>query len=738
MDPGLGLVVGSMVPNEVDVPKPTPKPPLKLPPGFLDKAHVRHALKYIPDDEQRGRALEVAMAWKKKFAAEKWKSVVTAIVTASQEDHIRLEQDDVQLHELHETPYPTKRPRAMTTTSAPTGSQTITQSMPIRTRPTRLHTATASLPLRRTPAPSTPRTYRWDLMPTGPVTPLSPMPLGNSFSGGGYWGISTPNAEKSDTATPFTALNHALVSPIVPMDAEARAIYDRIKGEMDNLARKYCLARHDMRSSGSDNEFVPSTMIRPRDVAEAAQVTLRQRKMKLKTAIAKDLPQRLRKHAIEEAALRSRLCIKYGAEIAQQNRWMNDEIFATIPESLDSPDYKVPIHMAVSILDEQREALRMFREQRKDGDLELTDQALECAWAVRILEDAERLMEWEADGSSNGDTDDDGYSYGNFLRSIKSEMSTSTSSGALTSMVEELSNSDLTSLRSRANTQQTDSSTRSRDFHIQQRLSTSPIKENRLLTRSNDASISTSHKQSTSIRQRTDLRISTADVNEGQREDLSPEDREFRHRGPNLTDLNDWAAELKKMEAMRAARQRSPTLHRRPPNRDNGVSSTTHQQSPAKQMSVDSSNTHISPSRQLHSRFSSSSSSVSTDMMRPLARPSFESHALPSLVASESSIIDRQYHQRNISKQSTGLHQRDPSKNSMHDSLDRNQHSQSTRNVKVLEKESSKADEDDWMMELKRMESRERSRQGQDRRRTSQLSESGDGEIGDEMKIEGV
>jgi hypothetical protein len=72
MDPGLGLIVNSIVPTKCEEPTSPTKVPLQLPDGFLEKPHVRHALKYMPDDEQRERALEVALAWKQKFRAEQW------------------------------------------------------------------------------------------------------------------------------------------------------------------------------------------------------------------------------------------------------------------------------------------------------------------------------------------------------------------------------------------------------------------------------------------------------------------------------------------------------------------------------------------------------------------------------------------------------------------------------------------------------------------------------------------
>ncbi|KZM27411.1 uncharacterized protein EKO05_0002860 [Ascochyta rabiei] len=713
MDPGLGLVVNSMVPNENEPPRPPPKPPLQLPKGFLEKSHVRHALKYMPDDEQRERTLEVALAWKKKFAARKWKTVVAAIEAASKEDCVRSLHHDANMHEPHTILQPTGRPRAMTTASAPAVPRIASPPTSGHSELTSLQTETASLPLRRSLAPSTPRTYRWDLMPTGPVTPLSPTPMGNAFSGGGFWENSAPHTEQHKTPTSTAVVKYVPVSQVVLADTDAREVYVRIKCEIEALARKYCLARYHMHSSLDENDFVPVNMIISRDRKAAADVTLHCRLLKLKKAIVKDLPEKLQSHAMREAALQRQLSIKDEAELYEQNNWMNDEIFATIPKNLGSKHYKAPAHLAVSILDEQREVIRMLRKQRRT-DLELPDIAIEAAWAAQIS--PLKLHGAKAAGSSSGSDDDDGYSYGNFLRSIKSEMSTSSSSGALASMVEELSNSDLISPRSRANTQQTVSSTRSYDFRFPQRSSTSSTKENHSTTRSSGASVSdSSHKHVHSLHQRTDLRVSTEIIDEVPSAELSPEDREFRHRGPNLVDLDHWAEELKRMEAMRADRQNNLALHRRSQDR------STHEGTPEKRMSVDGINTRISPTRHFHSRFSSSSS-ISTNTSKPLPRSTLTSLS-PSRTQSapKLTMLSHPHHQCNKSGASTSTHRHHTSKASIDDSRRRYQHVRSTSSVHILAKSSSKDDEDAWMRELKNMESREHVRQSCERRRTSQL-----------------
>lgn len=242
------------------------------------------------------------------------------------------------------------------------------------------------------------------------------------------------------------------------------------------------------------------------------------------------------------------------------------------------------------------------------------------------------------------------------------------------------------------------------------------------------------HKHSNSLHRRTDLRISTETIGKAPNGELSPEDREFRHRGPNLADLNNWAEELRKMEAMRADRQRSRTFRHRTSTRSDELSISTHQRFPSKRMSIDDINTHISPTGQLHSRFSSSSSISSYLQHSPApSLAHFKDDPRPIM-------LDHECHQRKVSKASFNTHQPDTSKISMNDSLRRQQHLLSTSSVQFSVKGSAKEAEDEWMGELKCMEKRERIRQGHERRRTSQLLEEygrggrGDGRVAEQLE----
>ncbi|KAJ4988676.1 hypothetical protein SVAN01_05809 [Stagonosporopsis vannaccii] len=723
MDPGTGLVFNSWGPDEPRAPKLSPKSKREIPRSFLDKPHVRHALKYMPDDEQREKALEVALAWKEKFAADKWKPVIAAIETASEEDSLRSSPEDADLRQDHTTAETAERARAVSVAATLAVPQPIPWPASRRIALLRQHTGTILARSRRTPTPTTPRLCRWDVLMTGPVTSLSPMPVGNSFAGGSILEITTPPIEQSEPATPVTAMLLNPDNPFLPCDAEARAAYQNVKDEIDALARKYCMARFNTRASGESSDFLPNTMIKPKDLLEATRMALDARKVKLKEAIIKDLPDRLQRHGAEKTALLGRLCITDESELCEQHDWMNNEALMPVPEVHDKHDYKPPsTRLAVSVLDEQREALRMLRKQLESSYLGLSKMAVEAAWAVQILEDAERLVVAEVYSWRSGVADDDGYSYSNFLRSIKSEMSTSSSSGALSSMVDELSSFDLASIRSRSNTTQTIDSVRSRESRFHRSSITT---ENHRPARSSESSSGSSHKHRSSSYRRPDLRIVTETIEEIPNSELTPEDREFRRRGPNPADLDYWAEELKKMEKMRADRRRSPTVHRCALRRDHNPSDSVHQGTSSRQNITEDIDPYVSSSGQLHSRFSSSSSSGASIVLQAPPCPS-QANPAPSFTSctntaeTRSTILDHESHQRSLSKGLAKELRRNTSSASLHDSLRQDQHVPSTSGLSVLVKRTTKEEEDHWMEELQRMESRERARQAEERRRTSQ------------------
>jgi hypothetical protein len=59
--------------------------------GGFSKRHVSGMLKHLENDSQRSRALEVAAAFKRKFAEEKkWKGIISNIQNIADEDPLRI------------------------------------------------------------------------------------------------------------------------------------------------------------------------------------------------------------------------------------------------------------------------------------------------------------------------------------------------------------------------------------------------------------------------------------------------------------------------------------------------------------------------------------------------------------------------------------------------------------------------------------------------------------------------
>ena len=622
MDTGLSVGVAPPAPGEVKTFELRPELTPQLPSGFLEKPHVRHALKYMEDDEQREKALKAAMAWKKQFAADRWKSVFAAIERTKNEDSVRSLPQDEDSHDARPT---APRPRAKTAAPAPVASQASIQATPSRRWLARKQTVSASLPSASTNATITPRQYRWDIVTSSPATPLTPMLLGNSFSSGGFWSVST---QPQQSESPVESGPEPLTEP---KDAEAREVYIRLKRDIDGLARKYCLARFRMDTSGKE-DFIPECMVKPRDTEEAAKVILEECKVDMSDAIITDLPERLRRWALDETQLRSQLCIKDMRELAEQNDWMNDETLAAIPTVLEKKDYRLPsTSHAVSILDEQKEALRRFRIQR-DLELMMEDSARDSAWAVRMLEDAEHVVATDVDVWSN-DSGDDGYDYSNFLRSIKSEMSTSESSGALSRMVEEVeevSNSGRVS------------------FRFPSLPSTSPSRSSSCYSQQSDFNSTNDSSRSTSTRRRLDLHVVTDRIRKASTtSEVSPEDKEFRHRGPGLADLSYWAEELKRMDAITSNRNSMGDRSDR---------------TALKRLSSTRTKGRESPTNTLHSRFSSSSSSSSSeDPNSPTLSPR-ALYARSLIDTSPSPLPNQPYHEDNTPASPTPAHRRRTSK----------------------------------------------------------------------------
>jgi hypothetical protein len=398
----------------------------------------------------------------------------------------------------------------------------------------------------------------WAVITSGPATPLSPTPTGNAFAIGGFWEALTPKTPAIPVlVTPVTAIPHSPYSPVVPRDPEARDAYNKVKREVEAMARTICAARMSAHTTISNSNDIPDSLLKPKDLLKAAQIIVKHRQVKLKSVIDPGLPGRLCTLAAEETQITRQHSIKDIPELLDTDEWLH----------IDETTFE-----STTIYDSQRDAMRMHQKRRKSKDLKMSDAAIHLAWAVRILEDAERVVAND-DTSSTLSDEDKGYEYNNCIRSIKSEVS---SSSDLASMTESLLSSGGTGMESfpslsrettwmsqsqRSSTSprksygmsmrsQENSRGQSPSPEKPQRTSTSPRKPPGFPLRSRENSYSTTpcpdKRTSTAGLSRTTTLIKEEDEDESA--PLTPEEKSFRHMGASHTDLNDWAQQLKDME----------------------------------------------------------------------------------------------------------------------------------------------------------------------------------------------
>lgn len=540
--------------------------------GGFSKRHVSGMMKHLRSEEQQVKAQEVAAAYKKMFAEKDWKAVLARMQNVVDEDHLRLSGEQ----------------RAAPFLAA---GQTL-----ITTPPKRIKSTSSIISTGGSRTPSTPR-KRCDVTSCDPGTPLSPSTPGNAFAAGGFWEQLTPKTPVPQTTLP--AMPASPYSPIVPRDHEARTAYKQVKDEVDAMARTICADRWSAYSSITDSNDIPKCLVRSKDVLRAAEMTLEYRQVDLKTAIEPQLPELLEHLANQESEILRAHAVKDIFELLDLDMWLQiDE------ETL----------VFTTLLDAQRDLIRMHRDRRRSNFIKVTDSAIQQAWATRILEDAEHMDEADGDNSSTH-SDDKDYGYNNFLRSIKGATS---STSDLASMSDCQSSTNLASLRSSSSLQlsrettlesqqSSNSPVKSPNGPPSLRNSASPQKSHGALVqastsperpshasmlRSRENSLSQSpsvgkltyarqlHSQkstrsqnpspekaqnlafqspqatlynSPSTKERTlPSRIITY-KREVEPTPLSPEERAFRRMGASHTDLNIWAEDIKKMEERRDA-----------------------------------------------------------------------------------------------------------------------------------------------------------------------------------------
>jgi hypothetical protein len=325
------------------------------------------------------------------------------------------------------------------------------------------------------------------------------------------------------------------------------------------MALQLCASRYALRRSfNSDYDVIHPAMVRPKDTLLAAHVSLESLKLPLplSTYIDALLPQKLESYADDEAAGAKQYSIQRREQLDDVDNWLQfDERTGEL----------------TTILEAQRDLLKMNKDRRKSRELAVGEKGIKLAWAVKVVDDSQYFADVAADGDSEGS--DEGYEYGNFVRSLGEDGSSLRSNGSMLDLTMTLTNS------SYARSSDTDES-----FDVGQRSVSSPIRpthsssyEN-LPLRSRNYTLSnlpnaidpefpapsTSHahgirrSNATATASRRDqhgnLSINTnlARPSLSTSSTMSPQERGTRHKGPSIEDLSSWADELKKMERNRA------------------------------------------------------------------------------------------------------------------------------------------------------------------------------------------
>lgn len=507
------------------------------------------------------------------FSSAKWHQVVKCIWRRNQEDYMMV---------IGWRP----PPRPIHSIAAPRGRHVLLYSSSSFTAPTGAHPLRpANLPRIETGSPTTPRP-RWDVVSAGPATPLSATaagPVKNAFAEGGHWASLTPKTSAAGTptaTTPVTAVPVEMWEPGIPTDPASKAVYEDAKSDVNKMALQLCASRHALRRSFSaENDVIHPSMVRPRDTLLAVELTLESYQMpgSLADYIDAVLPSKLEAYADEEAAGARQYNITSGEMLEDKDAWLG---------------YDEQTGQFTTILEARRDLLRMNRERRKGRDVAVGEGGVRLAWVTKVVCDIEGEMERrkELDGE---DSDDEGYDYSNFVRSLSARDSAET-------VDERWSGSTLDLTLTNSSTAYSSSRESELDISLAQRSSSSPIKptyshdtlplRNRTFTLSNllaGAASSDPHTHShadsypaektcksrfspnyahsvhslrrsnTTNRSRHSLRIDTSDQYtpysyNRQSPLISPQERGTRRRGPSMQALSSWADELKKMERKRA------------------------------------------------------------------------------------------------------------------------------------------------------------------------------------------
>jgi hypothetical protein len=430
------------------------------------------------------------------------------------------------------------------------------------------------------PEEATPRPLHWpgedDKIDVLRLRPWPrPQARDNAFAQKGFW---SDEAESTHAVrrTSFALLPPISISPTRasdckrPKDTESRQTYDRITSSLVNSSLSYgvtnILNRHRV-----DCSTIPS-----------------------------DLPGTLACLVNSENEM-----------MKEFNIWHPNERIAMIPRH---PERDGEAAKCVEELVERRTMLQVMR-KRKESVLKVSKEGIRAAWAIYIAEKLEREMV-EGQRGSEGE-DDDGYDYGNFLRSMQREgsaayttpgkhQSDTQSADLLNVAATAIDNypseirscslrSDIAVVTTRSSAFITANKSSSNILHRSFGYATTPTSCLSESQRSSTPSVSsrstpnhiiantspsripcprlpdtTKYIDSPSKTRKyipPPLSISTRHLTRSEKPEASPAQKEERHRAPNMNDLISWAEQLKtlKRDASDSSFQSSDTVMRYKP-----------------------------------------------------------------------------------------------------------------------------------------------------------------------------
>jgi hypothetical protein len=413
-----------------------------------------------------------------------------------------------------------------------------------------------------------------------------PQARDNAFAQKGFWSDEEAESAHAVRRTSFALLPPISISPTRasdckrPKDTESRQSYDRTTSSLVNSSLSYdatdILNRHPV-----DCSTIPS-----------------------------DLPGTLAYLVNSESEM-----------MKEFNIWHPNERIAMIPRH---PERDGEAAKCVEELVERRTMLQVMK-KRKESVLKVSKEGIRAAWAICIAEKLEREM-IEGQRGNEGE-DDDGYDYGNFLRSMQRE-----GSAAYTTPGKHQSDTQSADLLNIAATAIDNYPSEIRSCSLRSGIASSPPQSSGIaVVTTRPSAFITANKSSSNILHRSfeyattptpclfksqrsstlsvssrstpnhiitntspsripcprlpdttiyidspfktrkyispPLSISTRHLSRSEKPEASPAQKEERHRAPNMSDLISWAEQLKtlKRDASNSSFQSSNTVVRDKP-----------------------------------------------------------------------------------------------------------------------------------------------------------------------------